>query len=93
MIIESIILCLFFGFIIFYLGFPLFQFKPHTGMEAEAPLADLELKKDEMIQNLKDIELDYQTKKISYNEYKDDYDETFAQGTKILEQIEKRSLK
>ncbi|MBF0105620.1 MAG: hypothetical protein HQM16_09880 [Deltaproteobacteria bacterium] len=51
-------------------------------------LADLTLKKNEVLIALKDIEMDHQMQKISEDDYTTFYGESFEQGRILLEKIE-----
>lgn len=50
---------------------------------------DLLLKKNEIISCIKDIEFDHQLKKISDEDFKQLYQETFNEGTEILRNLDK----
>lgn len=50
---------------------------------------DLRLRKEEVFLSLKDLELDYKTKKISEEDYNLLHNEIFKQGTELLKSSEK----
>lgn len=90
--IEFIISFLFFTITCFYICMPLLSKSDYAVLTElhtiENKTEDLQLKKEEILLSLKDIEMDYQMKKISKEDYDSIYDETFQQGTEVLKQIE-----
>lgn len=90
MTIEILITVFIFGFALFYLGVPLIYSKEGARSEGgeRGQLEELRLKKEEVLSSIKDLELDHRMKKISDKDYQELYQETFQEGTKLLEEID-----
>lgn len=78
---------------IIYVAGPLLQTQEPSSGRAFLPdhsLEDLQLKKQEILLSLKDLQLDHDLKKISDEDFKNIYDETVSEGTEILKQIDEK---
>jgi len=76
---------------IWYLASPLLEKVASENMvhPSKQSLNELSLKKEEILSSLKDLELDHQLKKISDEDYKEEYQNTFNEGTEILKDIDR----
>ena len=85
---EIFLMVLVFMLAFWYLGGPLLKGDTVCVVEEGRASQNLSLQKDEILLSLKEIELDYQTKKISEADYKEQYAEAFEEGKKILQKLE-----
>jgi len=72
-----------------FVMFPLFSSKTAKPFgNTVSPLADLKLRKEEILESLKDLELDRQMKKMTEEDYQVFFQETVQEGADILKKIE-----
>lgn len=87
MIIESLIIVGLFGAILVFIGTPLFS-ASHQLHSKEYHLADLHLKKQDLLADLKDLEFDHQLQKVSDSDFNQFKEKGLIAGAEILEAIE-----
>lgn len=85
---EIFLMVTVFAFSFWYLGSPLFKGEEKAAATGDRERENLTLQKDEILLSLKDIELDYQMKKISEEDYREQYAETFEEGKNILKKLQ-----
>lgn len=86
---ETFFMLLVFAACFWYLGAPLLRRDEEVFVDdPQREVDNLKSQKDEVLQSLKEIELDYQMKKISEEDYKEQYAETFEEGKTILKRID-----
>lgn len=81
-------LILLFAGCVWYLGAPLYGSILSPKNRKNKPLEDLNLRKEEVLATLKELELDHRTKKITDEDFKSVYAETFEKGKILIKQIE-----
>lgn len=86
---ETFFMLLIFAVCFWYLGTPLLRReKEILGEDPQREADNLKSQKEEVLLSLKEIELDYRMKKISEEDYKEQYAETFEEGKTILKRMD-----
>ena len=89
---ETFFMLLVFAACFWYLGTPLvgagLKPAPTSEENPEREKENLLSQKEEVLESLKEIEMDYQMQKISEEDYKAQYAETFEEGKSILKKME-----
>ncbi|MDO8519081.1 MAG: hypothetical protein Q7T11_02830 [Deltaproteobacteria bacterium] len=84
---EIFLMVIVFASSFWYLGGPLLKGEGELSVDPGRNRQNLSLQKDEVLLSLKEIELDYQMKKISEEDYKEQYAEAFEEGKSILKKL------
>lgn len=94
MTVSIFLILLVFAASIWYLGSPFFSaaFSTPVIRESELRKNDLSLKKTEILESLKDLELDHETQKLSDADFKELYAESFKEGTEILRRLDQSDV-
>lgn len=82
-----VVLLLFIGAVLF-LAIPFFKPASVNLESKEGEEEGLLLKKQEVFESLRDLEMDYQTKKVDQKDYQRIYQETVAEGAQVLEKMD-----
>lgn len=85
-----VVLFLFIG-TVFYLALPFFKSSPVSLGSKTSDHEGLLLKKQEVFESLRDLDMDYQTKKVDQKDYQAIYQQTLEEGAQILEKIDELS--
>ena len=88
MSLELFILIFLFALAVWVIGSPLYQRGTMASMKDSYNLRDLSLRKQEVIDSIKDLELDYKMSKVSEGDFKTLYDETLKEGASLLAQMD-----
>lgn len=88
MMIESLLIVLIFGLALYFIGSPLFsEVKEEAGQKGNLSRHYL-LRKKEVMDSLKDLELDRNLQKISEEDFKQLYNQTMEEGAEVLKKLD-----
>ncbi len=92
MTLVTFFLVLIFAISLYLLITPIALNNAIAASELNNGLEDLNFRKKEILESLKEFELDKNMEKISHEDFQSLYQETFVEGTRLLKEIESREI-